>query len=42
MVERERLKAVYKTSKKWAAKVDAMKDSQVIAVLKSFISQGKA
>lgn len=42
MLPRERLKAVYKTSKRWAAKVDKMTEKQVIAVLIRFISQGKA
>lgn len=39
---RQAVKAAYKNSKKWAAKVDRMTDAQVVAVYFRLLKEGNA
>jgi hypothetical protein len=41
MSQRELLKSVYPTSKKWASRVDKMSDGQVSAILIKMRNEGK-
>jgi hypothetical protein len=41
MSPHEQLKAVYKDSKTWAAKVNKMTEAQIIAILIRFKAEGK-